>query len=188
MFRCLSCATVWETGQERCPFCGGLRVDRAYAPPVHGELLRERVLTHLRPLTDRLVASLAEIARKEVSEEAYLIEFEAHFNFFAKRFPIRWDALDETNSQLEEEDGGYVLGPTEPAFPKELFECPEAEGVDMPDFCYRLIEAWIAEAWDRAGGAECKYPAYIRFHGSSVTYGLRQRRMVRDSERWPKEE
>src|SRR5215813_10683968 len=105
MFRCMSCATVWEDGRERCPFCGGLRVDRAYTPPVHAELLRERVLTHLRPLTDRLVASLAEIARKKVSEEAYLIEFEVHYHFFSKQFAIRWDAMDETNSQLEEEDG-----------------------------------------------------------------------------------
>jgi hypothetical protein len=184
----MSCATVWEDARERCPFCSGLRVDRAYSPPVHAELLRERVRTHLRPLTDQLVASLAEIARKEVSEEAYLIEFEVHVNAGHTMFPIRWDAMDAGNNQLEEEDGGYVLGQKEPKFPEELMECPEAEGVDMVDFCYRLIEAWIAEAWDRAGGAECKYPAYIRFHGSSVPYGLRERRMVRDSERWPKEE
>jgi hypothetical protein len=163
-------------------------VDLAWSPPVHAEFLRERVMAHLKPLTERLVASLAEIARKEVSEEAYLIEFEVHYHHFSKQFAIRWDAMDADNSQLEEEDGGYVLGRNEPAFPKELFECPEADGVDMADFCYRLIEAWIADAWNRAGGAECKYPAYIRFHGSSVPYGLRERRMVRDGERWPKEE
>lgn len=188
MNRCWNCAAVWDDSRERCPFCDGLRVERKYSPPAHAEQLREKVLACLQPLTDRLVASLAKIARKKVSRETHLIEFEVHVNASIRIFPIRWDALDADNSQQEDKDGGYVLARTEPEFPDELFEGPEAEEVDMADFVYRVMEGWIAEAWGRAGGAECKYPAYIRFHGNSVAYGLRQGRMVLDRERWPAEE
>lgn len=183
MFRCRSCATVWEDAKERCPFCGGRRIDERYTPSPHAEQIAARILRYLDPLTDRLVSSLAEIVQKKLSEETYLLEFEVKFN--GTRFPIRWDALDVTNGQLEEDDGGFVLGPKEPAISKEFFDTPEYRGTDLPDFCYRVMETWIADAWHRAGGANCRYPAYVRAHGSSVALDLRARRLVKESERWP---
>jgi hypothetical protein len=182
VFRCRCCATVWEDAKERCPFCSGRRIDERYTPSPYADQIRGRILGYLDPLTDRLVASLAEISQKVLSEETYLLEFEIHFN--GRRFPIRWDGLDVTNGQLED-DGGYVLGRSEPEFPKEFFDTPEYADVDLPDFCYRVIEDWIANAWQRAGGLSCRYPAYVRAHGSGVAFDLRERRLVKNSQRWP---
>ena len=183
MYRCHVCATVWEKASTACPFCGGHRIDPAYKPSPYAKQINAAIAGCLQPVTDRLVEELKAIVHEPMPTGTHLIEFEVRFSYYAKSFPIRWDPKDVEKTALF--GGDPLLDGKQPAFPKAFFETPAYEELDLADFCYRAIEKWFADAWHQAGGAECAHPAYLRLHDSHVAQDLRDKRMVKDEDRWP---
>jgi hypothetical protein len=183
MYRCHVCATVWEKEAPACPFCGGHRIDPQYAPSRYAKQINAEIAGYLQPLTERLVAELKEIVQEPMPAGTHLLEFEVHFSFQKKTFPIRWDPKDVEKHALF--GGDPLMDGKDPAFPAKFFNNSNYEDLDLTDFGLRAIEKWFADCWQKAGGDACPHPTYFRLHESHVALDLRTRKLVKDQDRWP---
>lgn len=143
----------------------------------------------LEPLSPALTKALRKIVRKELDEETYLIDFEVHsrgYPAYEERdfsFGLRWDAMDAEVGQLD--DGGYVLGRDGVVIPKEIYWAPEYQELHPNKLAFRVLVDWFSGCWDKAGGAECDYPAYITHHDSSESFDLKAKLWVENNTKWP---
>lgn len=152
----------------------------------------EQVSRHLDRLTGRLVAGLRPIVRAEQPPGTYLIEFEAHIDGFDKGFPISCAPWEDDDRPLDEYRM-YLLTDVPFIVPDEVLnvELTEHGGlarVGAWGIIFRIFASWFADCWHEAGGQGCAYPAYLVEHGGTESLDLKQRKWVRDSEKWPWED
>src|SRR5438445_7847170 len=151
MERCRSCGTVWDSKKKGCPECGGANIDSEYIRSPLEDRFRAEVQQCLKPITARMTKELRKISKKSLDEETYLIDFTVNshgypgYENFDFNFLMRWDAMDEVVSQLD--DGDDLLGGAGVAIPKELYWAPAYQEFDQNDAAFRVLVQWFADCW-----------------------------------------
>jgi hypothetical protein len=159
MKRCRSCGTVWDSKKKDCPECGGVNVDSKYIRSPLEDQFRAEVQQCLKPITAKMTKELRKISKKSLDEETYLLDFAVNshgypgYENFDFNFLLRWDAMDEVISQLD--DGGDLLGGAGVAIPKESYWAPAYQEFDQNDAAFRVLVQWFADCWEQAGGHKC---------------------------------
>ena len=147
----------------------------------------ETVDQYLGLLTEELVTELKPLSAGKQPPDTALLLFEVEMQDVTRGFPIGWRALGKEDSPVSNAAGGHLLNDLDYTVPDEVTDAGvyEAAEVDTWDISFVRLVAWFSDCWQKAGGAQCAYPAYVRQRDDPISFDLRECKWVSAADAGP---
>lgn len=140
----------------------------------------------LERFSPALTIQLRTILSHRFHPRIVLLDTEVFPGGLGEGIPMRMFLIDEHNGETFHDDPAYFLPSSIGMLEEITAVIPRHEadrqqryqdaGVDTMEMEMAALVEWFAERWIRAGGQQCKLPAYICYHDGRESFDLKQMR------------
>jgi hypothetical protein len=146
----------------------------------------------LEGLSPALESQLRTILGYQFHPRVVLLDTEVFWDGLREGVPLRMFLMNAHNCETFHQDPAYFPSPSIGILEEVRAVIPQSEearqqrfadaGVDTQEIEAATLVEWFVGRWIRAGGQECRLPAYMCYHDDNRSFDLRQLKWEPDSQ------